>query len=60
MGDYDKGCPVIPVDAGEQLHHHDSGFPVEVPGGLIGEKEVGVVGEASRNCHSLALTSGKF
>jgi hypothetical protein len=41
-------------------HDFTAGFGVEISCGFIGEEDVGVIYQGAGDCHSLALTTGKF
>ena len=59
MGD-DNEREAILVQRLEQTKHLQGGCAVEVAGRLVGQHELRVVGECSRDRDTLALTTGQF
>ena len=48
------------VDGLKQLHDVHGHLGVDVAGGLIGNDELGAVGQGAGYCHTLLFTAGKF
>ena len=56
VGDHDDG-PALPVQALEDSEDLQSAAAVQVPGGLVRQKDDGIINQCPGNCHTLLLTS---
>jgi hypothetical protein len=56
VGHHHQGQPIV-VELVEQLEDRGTRFRVEVPGGLVGEQDLGPVDDRARDGDTLALAS---
>src|ERR1700675_1036496 len=60
MSDQDNGDSLLAVQVLEDGHDLDAGARIQRAGGLVGENDLRVVDEASRDRHALLLAAGEL
>ena len=60
MSDHDDCEALLTVKAVEEVHQGVARLGVQVPRGLIGEQEKGIVHEGARDGHALLLSARQF
>ncbi len=60
MGDHHQRAAAVSAQRREEVGHRLRRFDIEIPGRLVGQDQVGIVGNSACDGHALALASRKL